>query len=63
MSHKSGGVIISSMLSYQGGQPMACLTPQECGDLQDIRNRDEYTLADRLRLAHIVATHADDPAD
>lgn len=62
MSHKSGGVIINAMMP-EGGQPIACLTPQECADLAEIRQRDEYTLGDRMRLAMIVAVHADDPID
>lgn len=65
MSHKSGHIIINSMLvsDHNSGQPLACLSPQECAELAAIRSRDEYTIADRLKLAMIVASHADDPAE
>lgn len=62
MSHKSGGVVINAMIP-EGGQPMSCLTAEECSRLNDIRQRDEYNVTDRLYLGMLVATHADDPAD
>ncbi len=62
MSHKSGGVIINSMVP-EGGDPIACLSTEQCEKLNEIRTRDEYSLQDRLYLGMLVASIADDPAD
>jgi hypothetical protein len=62
MSHKSGGVIINAMIP-EGGQPLSCLSTEECERLSDIRQRDEYNPVDRLYLGLLVASHADDAAD
>lgn len=62
MSHKSGHIIINSMIP-QDGEPLVCLLPQEVTLLMDIRDRDEYTINDRVALATIVAMRADEPAE
>lgn len=63
MSHKSGTVIINSMLPQDGGEPLACLDSEQCDKLREIRLRDEYTMADRIYLGLVVVAVADDPAD
>lgn len=62
MSHKSGHIIINAMLP-EGGAPLPTLTPQQQNTLNDIRQRDEYNMADRLTLGYIIGLIADDPAD
>lgn len=64
MSHKSGHIIINSILPV-GGSPIVPLAgnTEAIERLNDIRSRDQYTIADRLYLGYIVGVIADDPAD
>lgn len=57
MSHKSGHIIIEAV------KPLPAVTTEQRGKLEEIATRDEYTVADRLYLAMVVATIADDPAE
>ncbi len=62
MSHKSGTVIINALIP-ENGPAAACLTPEQCSTLSEMRLRDEYSVQDRLTLAFIVGLIADDTVD
>lgn len=53
MSHRSGHIIINSLLSTSS------LTSEQRSRLQDIEQRDEYTWSDRLYLAWLTFTVTD----
>lgn len=57
MSHKSGHVIINVI------KPLPSVTPEQRAVLEDIEERDEYTLQDRLYLGYIASKVAPLPAD
>jgi len=65
MSHKSGHIIINSMVGEgeDGEKKVACLSSDQVERLKDIRARDEYSGIDRLYLGMLVASIADDPVD
>lgn len=57
MSHKSGHIIINAI------KPLPAVTPEQRQALEEIEERDEYTLQDRLYLGYIASKVAPLPAD
>jgi hypothetical protein len=54
MSHKSGHIIIQSLKTTPD------ITPEQISKLEEIEQRDEYTVADRMYLAVLTFQLADD---
>lgn len=54
MSHKAGHIIVQKLLE------IPTLTPAQRATLEEIQNRDQYTLQDRLAVGMITFQVADD---
>jgi hypothetical protein len=57
MSHKAGHIIVQKLLE------IPTLTPEQRSMLEEIQQRDQYTLQDRLAIGMIVFQVADDEID
>ncbi len=57
MSHKAGHIIVPKLLE------IPTLTPEQRSTLEEIQQRDQYTLQDRLAIGMIVFQVADDEID
>ncbi len=57
MSHKAGHIIVPKLLE------ISTLTPEQRSTLEEIQQRDQYTLQDRLAIGMIVFQVADDEID
>jgi hypothetical protein len=57
MSHKAGHIIVLKLLE------VPTLTPEQRSTLEEIDQRDAYTLQDRLAIGMIVFQVADDDID
>jgi len=57
MSHKAGHIIVQAL------KTVPTLTPEQHATLDDIENRNQYTLMDRMAISVIAFQVADDVAD
>jgi hypothetical protein len=57
MSHRAGHIIILAL------KQVPTLTPEQTSKLQEIEQRDQYTLQDRLAIGMITFQVADDVID